>query len=188
MAAIWVMVAIVVLGAVDIGNLYLQRRDLQRIADMAALAAAQAAAPTNPTDMSCSGANLAAQSVAQLNDSYKLSTIAPVNGTDQIQSSCGRWDPPATASGSSTYQVANASMACPQPSASPATQSCPQLNAAQVTMTRKLRYSFLGMLWSTVAGPVTISATSTARAAAVDAFSIGTSLAMFGSNTDLSFP
>nr|WP_269506792.1 pilus assembly protein TadG-related protein [Burkholderia sp. IMCC1007] len=184
MAAIWVMVAIVVLGAIDIGNLYLQRRDLQRIADMAALAAAQAAAPTNPTDMSCSSANQAAQSVAQLNDSYQVNTVAPVNGTDQIQSSCGRWDPPAAASGSSTYQIANASMACPQPSASPGTQSCPQLNAAQVTMTRKLRYSFLGMLWSTVAGPVTISATSTARAAAVDAFSIGTSLAMFGSNTD----
>ncbi|PRG45887.1 hypothetical protein C6T63_29395 [Burkholderia multivorans] len=61
MAAIWVMIAIVVLGAIDVGNLYFQRRNLQRIADMAAIASVE-----SMTDQ-CSQQNSPAMMAAQSN-------------------------------------------------------------------------------------------------------------------------
>ncbi|WGY69821.1 hypothetical protein KEC55_07575 [Burkholderia cepacia] len=157
-AAILVTVAIIVLGALDVGNLYFQRRDLQRIADMAALAAAQS---VDPVDIKCAGANQAAQNNANQNDSYPVGTSAPVVGTDQIVTSCGRWDPP---TGSNVaYQAAAVGLT--------------QFNAARVTINRQVNYSFIGLFSGAGRGSSTVSASSTARATAIDSFSVSATIA-----------
>lgn len=158
MAAVWVMVAMVVLGAVDIGNLYFQKRDLQRIADLAALAAAQS---VDPVDVKCASAIQAAQNNAGQNDAYPVGTKSPVAGTDQIVTSCGRWDPPAGSNAS--YQEAAASLT--------------QFNAARVTLNRRVNYSFLGLLSVAGRGSPTVTASSTARATAIDSFSVSATIA-----------
>ncbi len=164
LAAIWVSVAIISLATIDIGNLFYQRRDLQRIADLAALAAVQS---MDPTDTTCGGSANAAKpnatsvalSNAQKNDSNTVSTSAPVAGSDQLSLTCGRWD----ASGTGvTY--------------TPATAGTTQLNATRVTMTRAMRYFFLGDFSWLGAGPATVSASSTARASQIDTFSVSGTL------------
>lgn len=158
MAAIWVMIAIVVLGAIDVGNLYFQKRDLQRIADMAALAAAQA---VDPVDIKCASAIQAAQNNASQNDAYPVAASSAVAGTDQIVTTCGRWDP--VAGGSASYQLAAANVT--------------QFNAARVTLNRYVNYSFLGLLSAAGRGSSTVSASSTARATAIDSFSVSATIA-----------
>lgn len=162
MAAIWVMAAMVVLGAIDVGNLYFQKRDLQRIADMAALAAAQS---VDPVDVACASAVQAARSSAGQNDAYPVAASDPVAGTDQITTTCGRWDPPV--GGSSSYQAAASNLT--------------QFNAARVTLSRRVQYSFLGLLSAAGRGSPTVSASSTARATAIDSFSISASVASVNS-------
>ena len=40
LGALWLMVAVICLATIDIGNVFWQRRELQKIADLAALAGA----------------------------------------------------------------------------------------------------------------------------------------------------
>ncbi|WP_284891629.1 pilus assembly protein TadG-related protein [Burkholderia ambifaria] len=160
MAAIWVMVAIVVLGVIDIANLYLQKRDLQRVVDLAALAAVQ---PMTSDPSGClSDAKNNVTSSANINDKgYAFTLISatatanPTAGNDQIAVSCGRWD-------SSTAYVTPASALA---------------NAAQVTAYRQVNYFFLGLLNQLSGRQAVVSATATARAAAIDTFSVGSTLA-----------
>ncbi|MBW0450159.1 hypothetical protein EN871_19430 [bacterium M00.F.Ca.ET.228.01.1.1] len=84
LAAVWVSLAVIALGAVDIGHFYYARRDLQRTADLAAAAGVQLIASA--------GGCAAAANSAQLNAS---ANGLPADGT--VQSSCGRWDPSANA-------------------------------------------------------------------------------------------
>ncbi|WP_080435475.1 TadG family pilus assembly protein [Burkholderia ubonensis] len=161
LATVWVLVALVTLGAIDIGNLFFQRRDLQRIADLSALAAVQS---LDPSDTSCGAANTAALNNARANEtSNTVTTGAPVRGQDQVAATCGRWDPQVYA-GQPAYFA-------------PAASGMTQLNATQVTVTRTMRYSFLGVVSMLGAGPGTMSATATARASAIDTFSISATLA-----------
>ncbi|WP_080415351.1 TadG family pilus assembly protein [Burkholderia ubonensis] len=161
LATVWVLVALVTLGAIDIGNLFFQRRDLQRIADLSALAAVQS---LDPSDTSCSAANTAALNNARANEtSNTVTTGAPARGQDQVAATCGRWDPQVYA-GRPAYFA-------------PAASGMTQLNATQVTVTRTMRYSFLGVVSMLGAGPGTMSATATARASAIDTFSISATLA-----------
>ncbi|WP_080408734.1 TadG family pilus assembly protein [Burkholderia ubonensis] len=161
LATVWVLVALVTLGAIDIGNLFFQRRDLQRIADLSALAAVQS---LDPSDTSCGAANTAALNNARENEtSNTVTTGAPARGQDQVAATCGRWDPQVYA-GRPAYFA-------------PAASGMTQLNAAQVTVTRTMRYSFLGVVSMLDAGPGTMSATATARASAIDTFSISATLA-----------
>ncbi|WP_080405373.1 TadG family pilus assembly protein [Burkholderia ubonensis] len=161
LATVWVLVALVTLGAIDIGNLFFQRRDLQRIADLSALAAVQS---LDPSDTSCGAANTAALNNARANEtSNTVTTGAPVRGQDQVAATCGRWDPQVYA-GRPAYFA-------------PAASGMTQLNATQVTVTRTMRYSFLGVVSMLGAGPGTMSATATARASAIDTFSISATLA-----------
>lgn len=160
MAAIWVMVAIVVLGVIDVANLYLQKRDLQRVADLAALAAVQPMT-SDPTNCLSDAKNNVTTS-ANINDkgyAFTLisatATASPTVGNDQIAVSCGKWD-------SSTAYVT------PAPTAA---------NAAQVTAYRQVNYFFLGLLNQLSGRRAVISATATARAAAIDTFSVGSTLA-----------
>ncbi|MBN3819577.1 hypothetical protein G3N57_24510, partial [Paraburkholderia sp. Se-20369] len=81
----------------------------------------------------------------------------------QVAATCGRWDPQAYAGQPAYYAAAASGMT--------------QLNATQVTVTRTMRYSFLGVLSVLGAGPGTVSATATARASAIDTFSISATLA-----------
>lgn len=88
LAAIWVIVAMAALGAIDIGNFYFARRDLQRSADLAATAAAE----TIGSAGGCTAATTSAQGAAGANG-------LPTTGTVAV--TCGRWDP--TANAGSTY-------------------------------------------------------------------------------------
>ncbi|WP_431822163.1 TadG family pilus assembly protein [Burkholderia sp. F1] len=161
LATVWVLVALVTLGAIDIGNLFFQRRDLQRIADLSALAAVQS---LDPSDTSCGAANRTALNNAQANEtSNTVATSAPARGQDQVAATCGRWDPQVYA-GQPAYFA-------------PAASGMTQLNATQVTVTRAMRYSFLGVVSMLGAGPGTMSATATARASAIDTFSVSATLA-----------
>ncbi|WP_080411495.1 TadG family pilus assembly protein [Burkholderia ubonensis] len=161
LATVWVLVALVTLGAIDIGNLFFQRRDLQRIADLSALAAVQS---LDPSDTSCGTANTAALNNARANEtSNTVTTGAPARGQDQVAATCGRWDPQVYA-GQPAYFA-------------PAASGMTQFNATQVTVTRTMRYSFLGVVSMLGAGPGTMSATATARASAIDTFSISATLA-----------
>ncbi|CAB3758348.1 hypothetical protein LMG29739_02915 [Paraburkholderia solisilvae] len=81
-AALWLAVAVAALGALDVGNVFLARRQLQRTADMAASAGAQSigGAP------GCGGATDAAKANATGNGLQPDATITVT---------CGRWDAPA---------------------------------------------------------------------------------------------
>ncbi|SIT36480.1 conserved exported hypothetical protein [Paraburkholderia piptadeniae] len=78
LAAVWIGAAVAALGVIDVGNVYLVRRQLQRAADMAAVAGAQTIGMAG----GCATATASArQSAAQ--NGYK--------GTDPVSVLCGRW-------------------------------------------------------------------------------------------------
>lgn len=114
LAAIWLLVAIAALGAIDVGNLFYQRRVLQSVADLAASAGAQV------IDNTCTRAPATALGSAGANG---FDASAPGN---TIATVCGRWDP-SLYSGPSYFVSA----------ATPA-------NAVQVTVSRQVPYFFLG--------------------------------------------
>ncbi|MFL9871564.1 TadG family pilus assembly protein [Paraburkholderia megapolitana] len=87
LAAIWVIVAVAALGAIDIGNFYFARRDLQRMADLSASAAAQTVGSAG----GCTSATTSANGAASANG-------LPTNGTVTV--TCGRWDPSVNTGGS----------------------------------------------------------------------------------------
>ncbi|MCA8241125.1 TadG family pilus assembly protein [Burkholderia sp. AU32262] len=116
MAIIATLIAITTLGAIGVGNLFYQRRDVQRIADMAALAAVQR------MDDACSQPTATATSNAQSNG------LNASNG-DTINIECGRWD--TSANPAPSYYAA-------------ATSGTTQLNAAKVIVTRQVPFFFVG--------------------------------------------
>jgi uncharacterized membrane protein len=113
-AMFWLLVAIAALGAIDIGNMFYQRRVLQSIADLAASAGAQV------IDDACSRAPTTALGSAGANG------LNPSATGDTISTKCGRWDPSLYA-GPKYFTIA-------------ATPS----NAVQVTVTRQVPYFFMG--------------------------------------------
>ncbi len=137
-AAIWLSLAIAALGAIDVGNVYFARRQLQRTADLAAMAAVQMIASSG----GCATATTAAQQNASANGFTTGSTTT-------ITTTCGRWD-----TSSSTYFGTSGN----------------PLNAVQVTTTQRVPYFFVGPNRN-------VSATATAFASNIDAFSLGTGIA-----------
>ncbi|WP_421954848.1 TadG family pilus assembly protein [Polaromonas sp.] len=83
MGAIWMMVALIVLMGLDIGNLFWQKRELQKIADMAALAGVQG------TSAGCTTVQSYAQSNAQLNGLRS----SGLNADTFLPADCGNWNP-----------------------------------------------------------------------------------------------
>ncbi|SOE71893.1 Uncharacterized membrane protein [Burkholderia sp. OK233] len=139
LAVIWLSIAIAALGAIDIGNLFFVRRQLQRTADLAAMAAVQV--------ISTSGACTTATTAAQQNASSNGFTA---DGTKTIlNTTCGRWD-----TSSNTYFGTTGN----------------PLNAVQVRTSQVVPYFFLGP-------SRTVTATSTALASNIDAFSLSTGIA-----------
>ncbi|WP_420978853.1 TadG family pilus assembly protein [Burkholderia gladioli] len=150
MAAVFLVVIAAIFGVLDVGNTYLQRRDLQQIADMAAAAGVQRVN------------NLCAQAPTSATNSATVNGLNTSQG-DTIAVTCGRWDP--TVNPAPSYYLANTN-----------TSGDPnrlQLNAVQVNVTRQVRHMFVGPLQ-------TVHATSTARATAIDVFSVGATLAQLG--------
>ena len=114
LAAFWLLVAVAALGAIDVGNVFYQRRVMQSVADMAANAGAQV------VDNACSRAPATALGIAGANG---FNAAASGNS---ITTTCGRWD--STLYAGPSYYAANAT-----PS-----------NAVQVTVSRQVPYFFMG--------------------------------------------
>ncbi|WP_323119867.1 TadG family pilus assembly protein [Burkholderia alba] len=148
LAALTIGIVMVMLGAIDIGNVFFQRRLLQSVADMSALAAAET------MDDGCVQPPTIAQSVALANG-----FDSTVSG-QTLSATCGRWDLKDN-SGPSFYASSSPSYTAGDDA---------QLNAVQVTVTRSVPYYFFGP-------QRTVTATSTAQATNIGVYSIGTTLA-----------
>jgi uncharacterized membrane protein len=114
LAAIWIIVAVAALGAIDVGNFFFARRSLQSVVDLAASAGSQV------VDSACTRANTAAVGSAKING---FDSAAQGNG---MTVSCGRWDPAANAA--PDYYAAG---------------GAPQ-NAVKVSATRTVNTFFIG--------------------------------------------
>lgn len=114
MAALCLGLAVAALGAIDIGNLYFARREMQRTADLAASAGAQ----TISNGGGCASATTSAQNNASSGNGLSNSATVTVV--------CGRWDPSANA-GQSYFSTSGA-----------------PLNAVQVTVSETVPYFFMG--------------------------------------------
>ncbi len=114
LAAIWLVVAVAALGAIDVGNVFFQQRALQSVADLAASAGAQV------IDDACSRAPTTAAGSAGVNG-----FVASGSG-NTITTVCGRWDP--TRYGGPKFFAGAAT----------------PVNAVQVTVTRQVPYFFPG--------------------------------------------
>jgi uncharacterized membrane protein len=139
--ALFLVVAVAALGAIDVGNVFFARRSLQRIADLAALAGVQTIGGGCTQAAGTATDNAAANGLSANASGQTLSVV------------CGRWD---TKSNSSPSYFASTDAGSP-------------LNAVQVTATRQVPYFFLGPAR-------TISATATAQATNLGAFTVGTAL------------
>lgn len=98
MAAIFLSIIVILLSAIDIGYLFYKKRDLQKVADLAALAGAQG---LSKAAFNCVAAGPAATFNANLNN---FSTTAPNASANTVTTTCGRWDPQAN-SALSTVQT-----------------------------------------------------------------------------------
>ncbi|WP_268906993.1 TadG family pilus assembly protein [Collimonas humicola] len=158
MAAIFLSLVVILLSSIDIGYMFYMKRDLQKAADLAALAGAQQLVSTplagNPTTCGATDAPvLAAIGNAQING---FSTTAPNPMANAITVTCGRWDP-----------AANASLA---PSFFSAPAAGASLNAVQVALTQNVP-AFFGL------GSRTLNAQAIASSSdPYAAFSIGSNL------------
>ncbi|MCG5073928.1 TadG family pilus assembly protein [Paraburkholderia tagetis] len=113
-AVIGLLVAVAALGVLDVANLYLAKRSLQNVADLAALAAAQ------QMDDPCSQPLVTASANAASNGFVASGT------TRTLAVTCGRWD--SNGNGGMTF-VSNGT---------------PPLNGVQVSVTNTVPYFFLG--------------------------------------------
>ncbi|WP_294260092.1 TadG family pilus assembly protein [uncultured Comamonas sp.] len=90
LGALWLMIAVICLATIDIGNVFWQKRELQKIADMAALAGAQG---ETPADCQANAASIA--------------TLNGMTGAPQVE--CGNWTPSPGVADTRTYFVNGAS-------------------------------------------------------------------------------
>jgi uncharacterized membrane protein len=118
LAAIFLIVALATLGALDIGNLYFVRRQLQRTADLAAMAAVQVLS----TPGGCGSANTTALTNAAANG-FAVSNTSGGTATNTLTTTCGRW---------STSAATHFS------------QSGTPFNAVQVQVTQRVADFFVG--------------------------------------------
>ena len=90
LGALWLMIAVICLATIDIGNVFWQKRELQKIADLAALAGAQGETPA----------------ACQAN-ATRIATLNGMTGVPQVE--CGNWTPSPGGGDSRTYFVNGAS-------------------------------------------------------------------------------
>jgi uncharacterized membrane protein len=113
-AAMFLIVALAALAAIDVGNVFFVRRQLQRTADLAALAAVQVVS----TPSGCGGG---VSTTAQVNATANGFTAD--GSTKKLTANCGRWKPGA---------------------ATAFTQGGTPANAVQVKVSQFVPYFFLG--------------------------------------------
>ncbi|WP_120292866.1 TadG family pilus assembly protein [Paraburkholderia sp. BL23I1N1] len=139
MAAIFLSLALAALGALDVGNTYYARRQLQRTADLAAMAGVQVIS----SPAGCATVTTVAQQNATANG------FTADGSTKTLTTTCGRWD-----TSTSTYFGTSGN----------------PLNAVQVKVAQQVPFLFLGPARN-------VTATATALASNIDAFSLGTGIA-----------
>lgn len=164
MGAIWMMVALIVLMGLDIGNLFWQKRELQKIADMAALAGVQG------TSAGCATVQSYAQSNAQLNGLRS----SGVNADTFLPADCGNWDP-------SQPPVIESGVNCNPACYFDKTRT--PVNAVRVTVSRTVPYFFV-FNWGSDGRLVKATATAT-QGSSIAAFSVGTKLVELSSDSEL---
>ncbi|WP_321953197.1 TadG family pilus assembly protein [Paraburkholderia bannensis] len=114
-AAIGLVAAVAALGVLDVANLYLSKRALQNVADLAALAAVQ------QMDDQC----VQPLATAQANAASNGFSVSGTTNTLAVQ--CGRWD--SNSSGAMSFVT---------------TSATPPLNGVQVTVSKVAPYFFVG--------------------------------------------
>jgi uncharacterized membrane protein len=157
---IWLMVALVCLMSIDIGNVFWQRREVQKLADLAALAAAEMSAS------GCANASTVALANAAANG-LKTSDSATVT--------CGNWNPKdARGPADATVSPPRYFRALQAP-----------YNAALVTVSRTVPFFFVFNFFGAGQAPAsrTVTAQATAaRAAPVARLSVQSTLVTVGSS------
>lgn len=86
LGALWLMIAVICLATIDIGNVFWQKRELQKIADLAALAGAQGETPAD----------------CQAN-ATRIATLNGMTGVPRVE--CGNWTPSPGVADTRTYFV-----------------------------------------------------------------------------------
>lgn len=86
LAAIAISTVVIALASIDIGYLFFQKRELQKVADMAALAGAQQLARSSTLPNPCASALLSAKANADEQMTQDLSSA-------EFVATCGQWDP-----------------------------------------------------------------------------------------------
>jgi uncharacterized membrane protein len=163
MGAIWFMVGMLMLMGLDVGNVFWQKRDLQRIADMSAMAGAQTVAGSG-----CAVAQAGATANAGLNGR---------RSTDVLAATCGSWNPrdvrgavDATATPPRYFRL---------------NDTVAPLNAVRVTMSRSVPYFFVFNApgGGTTPSSRTVTAEATASAErGIASFSVGSRLLALQTN------
>ncbi|MFJ2989705.1 pilus assembly protein TadG-related protein [Collimonas sp. NPDC087041] len=160
MAAIFLSVIVILLSSIDIGYMFYMRRDLQKTADLAALAGAQMLVSSQTftsTATTCASGDLPAQAASANAQVNGFVTGTPGTAANTLTVTCGRWDP-----------VANAAMA-PNYFSTPAASGT-RLNAVKVVLSQSIP-TFFG--WGThIINGQAIAAVSDPYAA----FSVGSQL------------
>jgi uncharacterized membrane protein len=88
LAAIAISTVVIALASIDIAYLFFQKRELQKVADMAALAGAQQLARSSTLPNPCASALLSAKANADEQMTQDLSSA-------EFVATCGQWDPSA---------------------------------------------------------------------------------------------
>ncbi|MCU9954916.1 pilus assembly protein TadG-related protein [Burkholderia sp. BKH01] len=158
MAAIWVSVAFIMLGAIDIGRFYSERRSMQAAADLAALSAVSQIT----ADSTCSAATTAANRIAN-----PAANPLPANSTVSV--TCGVWTAP-QGSGNPLFTPTSGAATNGQCAGlSPGTINGQSVNAVCVTVSEPVSGIFRS--------GITIDASAIAKSVPTDTFTLTTSLA-----------
>lgn len=116
LGALWLMIAVICLATIDIGNVFWQKRELQKIADLAALAGA-----SGPLVTSCSS-----------NKSASAYLNASANGLvadDLLEPVVGKWIASNSGNDNKGFEIADA--------------KSKEVNACKVTIKRSVPYLFI---------------------------------------------
>ncbi|WP_244166571.1 pilus assembly protein TadG-related protein [Burkholderia anthina] len=158
-ATIWTLAAIIILGAIDVGHFYAERRRMQAAADLAALSAVSQVT----TDSTCQAARTAASQIAN------PATNALPAGS-KVSVSCGIWTAP-QGSGSAQFTPVSGDPISGNQCAglSAGAVNGQSINAVCVTVTEPVDGVFRG--------GVTIGGSAIAKSVPTDTFTLTTSLA-----------
>lgn len=162
MATIFLAIAVIVLGATDIGRYYAERRHMQSAADTAALSAVTQVA----SDANCTAATNAVNQITNVPASL-------LSGKATATVTCGIWSPPPTSGASAQFTRTSGAPLPPNNQCaglSGGTVSAGQsVNAVCVTVSELVSGIFINN--------ATISASAIAKSVPTDTFTLTTSLA-----------